>query len=189
MGFFGDPAGRATDPSPAGLPQPDAAAEEPIPRWPRLRLDGLAPRVAAYLSLALLPLGLIALYQTREFHQETEARAELSLLALTEQGTAGVEQVLKEALDDKAGQEILATLLEVLEAGFVHVDVGTPQEMWVWPYFAHVPLDTLTPAQKVELFRIVTSFDYEQMRQVDAYIFYRVGIGPDGTWHHFVAGE
>ena len=112
MGFFGDPAGRATDPSPAGLPQPDAAAEEPIPRWPRLRLDGLAPRVAAYLSLALLPLGLIALYQTREFHQETEARAELSLLALTEQGTAGVEQVLKEALGAARTLGVVSDLLD-----------------------------------------------------------------------------
>jgi hypothetical protein len=43
-------------------------------------LDGLAPRVAAFLTIALLPLGLIALYQTREFQEENRARAELSLL-------------------------------------------------------------------------------------------------------------
>jgi len=98
-------------------------------------------------------------------------------------------EVLRDALEDKEGQEILATLIEVLEADFVHVDVGTPQEMYVWPYFTHTPLDSLTPAQKVELFRIVTSYDFEQMRQVGAYIFYRVGLGPDGTWHFFVAGE
>lgn len=76
-------------------PDPPPGAAWP---WQGLRLDGLAPRVVAYLSLALLPLGLIALYQTREFQHETEERAELSLLALTEQGTATVEQALKEAL-------------------------------------------------------------------------------------------
>src|SRR5215213_9606315 len=42
--------------------------------------------------------------------------------------------------DDK-GREILAILQEMLEAGYVHVDVGTPQEMFIWPYFARFPLD------------------------------------------------
>ncbi len=66
--------------------------------WFGLRLDGLAARVVAYLSLALLPLGLIALYQTREFQRETEDRAELALLALTEQRAAGVGSALERAL-------------------------------------------------------------------------------------------
>lgn len=66
--------------------------------WWRPRLDGLAPRVAAYLSVALLPLGLIALYQTREFQDETEERAELSLLALTVQGAAPLRQAVEQAI-------------------------------------------------------------------------------------------
>ena len=56
--------------------------------WFLPRLDGLAVRVAAFLTLALLPVGLIALYQTREFQQETQERAGLTLLALTAQGRA-----------------------------------------------------------------------------------------------------
>ena len=71
----------------------------------------------------------------------------------------------------------------------VRVDEGTPQEMYVWPYFAHVPLQRLTSEQKVELFRIVTRSDYKKMKEFGAYIFYRVGIAPDGTWHFFVAGD
>jgi hypothetical protein len=52
-----------------------------------------------------------------------------------------------------------------------------------------VPLRRLTPEQKVELFRIVTGSDYKKMKEFGAYIFYRVGIAPDGTWHFFVAGD
>jgi hypothetical protein len=50
-------------------------------------------------------------------------------------------------------------------------------------------LAALTPPQKVELFRIVTGADYRDMLAFGAYSFYRVGIGPDGTWHFFVAGD
>jgi hypothetical protein len=87
------------------------------------------------------------------------------------------------------GLEILAILIQVLETGFVHVHKGTPQEMYVWPYFAHVPLKRLTPEQKIELFRIATGSDYKKMKEFGAYIFYRVGIAPDGIWHFFIAGD
>jgi hypothetical protein len=90
---------------------------------------------------------------------------------------------------DSDGVEILATLTDILEAGFVHVDAGTPQEMYVWPYFARVSLKTLTAAQKVELFKIVTGSDYKDMLGAGAYNFFRVGIGADGSWRFFVTGN
>ena len=46
-----------------------------------------------------------------------------------------------------------------------------------------------TARQKVELFKIVTAGDYEDMKQFGTYIFYRVGITPEGRWAFFVAGE
>ena len=90
---------------------------------------------------------------------------------------------------ESGGLEVLSILLEILDMGFVHVDAGTPQDMYVWPYFAYLPLKDLTPAQKVELFKIVTGSDYRSMQDFGAYIFYRLGIAPDGTWHFFVSGE
>jgi hypothetical protein len=96
---------------------------------------------------------------------------------------------LKESSGDGEGYEILAILADILDAGFVHVDAGTPQEMYVWPYFSRYPIQDLTPEQKVELFRIVTSGDFAEMEQYGAWNFYRVGIGPDGTLHYFVAGD
>jgi len=90
---------------------------------------------------------------------------------------------------DSDGVEILATLIQILETAFVHIARGTPQDMYVWPYFAQTPLKDLSREQKVELFRIVTGADYKEMTEFGAYSFYRVGIAPDGVWHYFVAGE
>ncbi len=95
----------------------------------------------------------------------------------------------KSSYPDSDGVEVLSILVEILEAPFVHLDKGTPQEMFVWPYFYGVPLEKLTAEQKVELFKIMTGVDYKEMQQFGAYIFYRVGISPDGVWHFFVAGD
>ena len=89
---------------------------------------------------------------------------------------------------DPDGYEILAILEEVLEAGYAIYDPGTPNETYVWPYFAATSLEALTPKQRVELFKLVTSGDYEDMRDFGAYIFYRAGISSDGRWRFFVAG-
>jgi hypothetical protein len=90
---------------------------------------------------------------------------------------------------DSDGVEALSILINVLETAFVHVDVGTPQEIYLWPYFARIPLKALTPQQRVELFRIVTGADYKDMVEFGVYSFYRIGIAPDGTWQFFVAGD
>lgn len=96
---------------------------------------------------------------------------------------------LKENSGDAEGQELLAILLDIFSAGYVHLDAGEPTELYLWPYFYAMPLDKLDKRQKVELFRIITAGDYEDMRDFGAYIFYRTGISPEGDWKFFVAGD
>jgi hypothetical protein len=96
---------------------------------------------------------------------------------------------LAELSGDAQGQEILAILYEVLDTGFVMLEAGTPDEIYVWPYFYAVPLEDLDPRQRVELFKLVTAGDYEDMKIYGSYIFYRAGITPDGQWRFFVAGD
>jgi hypothetical protein len=98
-------------------------------------------------------------------------------------------EFLKSLSGDDEGFEILAILQEVLETGFVHIDVGTENEMYVWPYFYRVSLDDLTAQQRVELYHLLTHGDFEDMKAFGAYIFYRVGITPQGRWRFFVAGD
>lgn len=98
-------------------------------------------------------------------------------------------EFLKELSGDDEGQEILAILYEVMAAGYVKLDEGEPDEMYVWPYFIAVPLEALDRRQRVELFKLVTAGDYEEMKNYGTYIFYRSGISPDGRWLFFVAGD
>ena len=96
---------------------------------------------------------------------------------------------LKGLSGDPDGQEVLAILTEIFEAGYVHVGAGGEDEMYIWPYFFVWPLEKLTPPMRVELFRILTAGDLEDSAQSGGYIFYRAGIKPDGTWNFFVAGD
>lgn len=98
-------------------------------------------------------------------------------------------EYLRSISGDAEGQEILAILIDLLNAGFVRVDAGKPNETYVWPYFVALPLESLTPPQKVELLRLVTAGDVEDMKAYGAYNFYRVGISPDGEWRFFMAGD
>ena len=95
----------------------------------------------------------------------------------------------KKAFPDSDGLEVMATLIEILESPFVHLDKGGAQEMFVWPYFYAVQLEKLTPEQRVELFRLVTAYDFREMQKFGSYNFFRAGISPDGTWQFFVAGD
>lgn len=98
-------------------------------------------------------------------------------------------EYLKSQSGDPEGREILAILLEVLQAGYVHVDVGSTEEMYIWPYFARYNLNKLTGPQMVELFKIITAGDYEDMKADGTYLFYRAGITPSGVWKYFVSGD
>ncbi|MCC6948178.1 MAG: hypothetical protein IT539_10475 [Bradyrhizobiaceae bacterium] len=106
-------------------------------------------------------------------------------------GSGGSDPVeyWKSNYPDSEGIEVLGILVDILETPFVHLDKDTPQEMYVWPYFYGIPLNQLTPEQKVELFRLVTGSDWREMQEFGAYIFFRVGISPSGVWHFFVAGD
>jgi hypothetical protein len=96
---------------------------------------------------------------------------------------------LKDLSGDPDGDEILAIILDIISTGFVHDGQGTPDEMYVWPYFAEKDLKKLTPPERVELLRIVTAGDLADMQEFGGYNFYRLGITADGKWKFFTAGD
>lgn len=95
----------------------------------------------------------------------------------------------KENSGDKKGLEILAILVNVLQMPYVRVRADTSNEMYIWPYLFEHDLDKLTPAQEVDLYRLMSPAEVETMRDFGGYIWYRLGIGRDGTWHFFLAGD
>lgn len=112
---------------------------------------------------------------------------------ITQLAFGGVEEdpidYLRQLSGDEGGQEILAILLELLEAGYVHIKEDSAQELYVWPYFFAVPIEKLDERQRVELFKVVTAGDFEDMRAYGSYIFYRTAISPEGRWVYFLAGD
>lgn len=98
-------------------------------------------------------------------------------------------EFLKSLSGDPDGHEILAIMTEILEAPLVKTEEVPGEVVYVWPYFYAYPFDKLTPQQRVEMYRIITHGDYEEMTQFGSYIFYRLGITPEGRWRFFVAGD
>jgi hypothetical protein len=96
---------------------------------------------------------------------------------------------LKNFSGDAEGQELLAIMLDILSTGTARFDAGTPDEAYVWPYFAGKPLKTLTPPERVDLLRIVTAGDLAGMEENGNYNFFRLGIAPDGKWKFFSGGD
>lgn len=90
----------------------------------------------------------------------------------------------KQSADGK-GQDILAAMLNVFSSGFLRKGDGK-QAMYIWPYFAEMDLTKLTPAQDVDLYRIVPPPQGIEMKRSGKYTYYRAGIGADGVWHYFL---
>jgi hypothetical protein len=91
----------------------------------------------------------------------------------------------KKASADGTGRDVLAAMLNVAASGYVRVGQGQ-DEMFVWPYFAETDLATLTPAQEVELYRIVPPAQALAMKKAGKYSYYRLGISPTGVWQYFL---
>jgi len=91
----------------------------------------------------------------------------------------------KKTSADGTGRDVLAAMLNVAASGYVRIGQGQ-DEMFVWPYFAETDLAKLTPAQDVELYRIVPPAQALAMKKAGKYSYYRLGISPSGVWHYFL---
>ena len=117
-----------------------------------------------------------------------ETGSEATAVSTSDDGQDPIE-ILKNASGDGQGVELLAILLETLQAGYIRLDPGGENELYMWPYFTQVNLEKLTKPQLVELFELVTAGDYERMVGNGSYDFYRVGISPEGRFEFFIAGD
>lgn len=98
-------------------------------------------------------------------------------------------EALKSISGDADGLEILAIILDLITAGYAHVNPGEPDEVFVWPYFAEKNIQALSAPEKVELLRIVTAGDLMGMQDYGSYNFFQIGLTPDGRWKFLTAGD
>ncbi len=85
---------------------------------------------------------------------------------------------------DGSGREILALLSELLELPPVKRTTGKTA-LYVWPFFAGVPLQNLSPPQLVRLYRLMPGEKAGRMLKAGRYGGAYLTIGADGTWHSF----
>ena len=97
----------------------------------------------------------------------------------------------KESADGE-GREILAVLANILQMRPAELPLGKDIEnniVYVWPYLAEARLDALTPAEEVDLLRLVSPERAKAMRAAKTWTWWRLSIGADGTWHAFKKSE
>lgn len=90
---------------------------------------------------------------------------------------------------DGTGRDILAEMIKVFSSGFSHINSGTAEDTYVWPYHFVYPLDKLTAEQEVELYLLVPAEYRKDMEDAGGYIGFRAGISPNGALVFFVAGD
>ena len=93
----------------------------------------------------------------------------------------------KDRSRDQHGYELLAQLSEILELPPVKVREKSG-ELYIWPYFARMSLDKLSPRELVRLYRLVPASKIAKMLRNNRYSYIRVTFGADGTWHSYEEG-
>ncbi|WP_424981865.1 hypothetical protein [Maritalea sp. S77] len=99
-------------------------------------------------------------------------------------------QFLRESSNDGEGLELMGIMLELLEAPYAVQDLGEGEpKMFVWPAYATHNLQDLSNQELVEVYKLVSHLDVEEMRLYGGWYFFRVGIDENGVWRFFVAGD
>ena len=89
---------------------------------------------------------------------------------------------------DGAGLEVLAIAANLLALPPARLAIGKDPEntfVYVWPYLAEAPGQTLTPTETVDLLRLVPAETAEAIRKGAKWPWWRLAIAADGTWLAF----
>lgn len=155
----------------AGKSEPAPAAESiPLPQ-PVEEMREAILHAAASGKIEDLQLAL----EFNELKPETDAPAGADPIAYWKSTSA-----------DGEGYEVLAAIANILALRPAVVRAGADIEnnkVYVWPYLAEQPLDTLAPAARVDLMRLVPAEAAAKMIAAKRYQGWRLSIGADGTWH------
>jgi len=101
-------------------------------------------------------------------------------------------KTLKDRSADPKGRDTLAAIVEIMEMPPAALPLGTDIEnnlIYVWPYLSTRQLDKLTPAEQVDLYRLVTPELAADMLKKKRWLWWRLVIAADGTWTMFKKGN
>jgi hypothetical protein len=122
------------------------------------------------------------------FDREHAAAARSPANSLPAMADALIKQ-LRTQSNDGEGRATMGSIVNMLAVGYAITGQGTRQEMIVWPYFAALDPRALTSEQLVDVYRVLAQHELAAWREKGRYPHWRMGIGPDGTWHYFLGAE
>lgn len=123
--------------------------------------------------------------------EDLQAAIDLSELPPEFGAANGVDPIahLRSASGDGMGREILAVLGNLLLSTPAHLPIGRDVEnntVYVWPAVSEANLDKLTPAQEVDLYRLMPVAEAKTIVTGKKWTWWRLAIGADGTWLTFM---
>ncbi|MDP1731656.1 MAG: hypothetical protein Q8L54_10885 [Devosia sp.] len=163
--------------------------------------EGLAIPADGYVvsdDLELLPAPV------REKHEKLLAAAksgEMSRLKAIFEGEAAPPTVsfgepadpiayLEHQSGDGDGLEMLAILADLLAAPYAAMDGGDGEPVYVWPYLAAFEdLGRLTPAERIDGYRIMGYSAFRDMQDLGTWYYWRVYMSARGDLEAFIAGD
>jgi hypothetical protein len=89
---------------------------------------------------------------------------------------------------DGKGAEILEVLGRVLALNPATVPLGLDIEnnaIYVWPYLAERDLASLSAQEEADLAALIPAEDVTAIKVAKRWVWWRLSIGADGTWHSF----
>ncbi len=86
---------------------------------------------------------------------------------------------LRDSSNDGEGRELMAIMIELLEAPYAvsPAENGEP-EIYVWPAYASNDLENLSPQELIDVYKIVSHQDLEEMQLYGGWYFFRVASMP-----------
>ena len=94
----------------------------------------------------------------------------------------------RQSSKDGDGREILAVLQSALALEPAEVPLGCDIEnnaIFVWPYLAERDVSALSIEEEADLATLMTPSDVAKLKAAKRWVWWRLAIGADGTWHSF----
>ena len=111
---------------------------------------------------------------------------------IADEPVADVIAYWRQRSNDGQGREILGILGEILSQPYAVLPVGHDAEnnrLFVWPRFAEVKVAELSAAEREALVRLVPAPVLAEMSRTGRYLWWRLAIAADGTWHSFMKAK
>jgi len=96
---------------------------------------------------------------------------------------------LKGASEDGEGRQILGLLVDILDQPFAYYPDSEGETNYIWPYLSELDPTALTPEQTVDAYRLLNTEQLQELRDLEAWYFWRLYINESGEWTAFVAGD